>query len=140
MKYSDFIKEKRPCPFCERGDKVLAENDTAYITFALAPYHPDHLLVVPKRHTEHLLDITEKEMGDIDILEKKGLDILSKLGYLDMSILVREGDGTGKSVSHVHYHIIPNIRLGNSDHTGAEREVLSAEQLEILKKRIMPFV
>ncbi len=70
MHYNDFLTTLKTCPFCELSQRILLENNSAYLTYSLAPYHPDHLLVVPKRHVEHILDLTDDEIKDIDALEK----------------------------------------------------------------------
>lgn len=130
MKYSELWTKDRPCPFdSQAGEDKILENNSAYLTYALAPYHQDHLLVVPKRHVEHLAEITDEEMRDIDELEKKGWEMLRKLGYTDVSYVVREGKGSGKTVGHLHYHIIPDVRIGDIDHKEDERQVLTRDEV-----------
>ena len=58
--------------------------------------------------------------------------MLRKLGYENVSLLVREGKDSGKSVAHLHYHIIPNIQLGSSTHGGTERVVLTDREVDVL--------
>jgi len=141
MKYSDFLKEEKPCPFCATAEREkILENKTAYLTFALAPYHPDHLLVVPKRHVEHILDITEEEMKDIDDLQKKGWMLLKHFWYKSVSFIVREGDQSGRSVTHIHYHIIPEVRLGDLDHKGDDRKILDPQEITDLLEKFKKIV
>jgi diadenosine tetraphosphate (Ap4A) HIT family hydrolase len=130
MKYCDFLETLEGCPFCDEKGREVLENETALLTYALAPYHPDHLLVIPKRHIEHFLEIEESEMRDIEDLQKLGMKLLEDIGYKNISLLVREGDGSGKSVAHLHYHLIPEISLGNADYSGQDRIVLTTEEAE----------
>lgn len=137
MKYTELLAQIRECPFCTIApEQKIAETENVFLTFALAPYHPDHLLVCPKRHTEHLGEVTDKEVSEVDILQKKGFNILQKLGYKNISFLVREGDNTRKSIGHVHYHIVPDIALGTMTHGGFEREVLSKEEISKMISRL----
>lgn len=138
MKYSDFLKTMSVCPFCDsaRSSGVILENESSFLTYSLAPYHPDHLLVIPKRHMERLLEISDQEMRDIDPLQKQALLILKKFGYENISLLVREGDKSAKSVPHLHYHVIPNIRLGDTDHVGLDRMVMTEEEINALLSKI----
>lgn len=129
MLYRDFLNTPRPCPFCAPVQKVFAEKESVYLTYALAPYHPHHLLVVPRRHSLHFLDLSAEEQIEIDMLIRKAFEALERLGYQNITVLVREGEGSGKSIEHVHYHIIPNIRIGDIDHNGNERAVLSPEEI-----------
>lgn len=129
MKYADFLKEKRSCPFDNPAPKdVVVQNDTAFMTYALAPYHPDHLLVIPKRHVMHFFDLTPQETADIMKLQKLGWQILDSMGYSGVSFVLRQGPGTGGTVEHLHHHLIPNVRLGDMDHNGDERKILSPEE------------
>ena len=134
MKYSEYV-ESLPvgtCPFCASDDRRLIENKTAYVTYALAPYHKHHLLVIPKEHRKSFFDLNIEEWGDIWDLVQKGSRILRYLGYKNYSVMVREGMGGAKSVEHLHYHLIPNIRLGDLDHASNARTVLSDEAVHML--------
>ncbi len=141
MKYEDFLKDMKGCPFCERVNRIIIETDNSYMTYALWPYHQHHLLVIPKRHVESLSDITEVEREDIDSLQEKALETLKKLGYVSITQLVREGNVVNKAVNHVHFHTIPNIRIGDLDHRGEERKMLSESEIvlvmEDIKKNIV---
>jgi diadenosine tetraphosphate (Ap4A) HIT family hydrolase len=137
MKYSEFLEKERPCPFCNAEPKnVIAENKHAYLTYAIAPYHKDHLLVVPKRHIEHILDISDSEMEDIDHLQNKAWKAIQKIGYTSVSYIVREGTKSGRSVTHIHYHIIPEVRIGDVDHNGMQRRILEEEEITELVERV----
>jgi diadenosine tetraphosphate (Ap4A) HIT family hydrolase len=139
MKYSEFLilEKDKPCHFCVADEKErVIENKTAYLTFSLAPYHPDHLLVIPKRHVEHILDITVEEMTDIDDLQKKAWALLQKLGYKSISLIVREGDNSGRSMTHIHFHVIPEVKLGDVDHSGVERKILEPAEISQLVSRL----
>jgi len=107
----------------------ILENGTAFLTYASAPYHADHLLVIPKRHFEELSEITDEELKDADNLQKQALQILSKLGHENVSILVRSGKNSGRSIAHLHYNIIPDILLGNVDHGGKDREMMTESEV-----------
>ena len=139
MKYQDFLEEMTECPFCKgHNNRLIEENETAYLTYALAPYHKHHLLVVPKRHVTTFLKLKDLEDSDISDLLDYGAHILEKLGYIDYSILVRNGKtvSIGKSVDHMHYHIIPNIHIGSMNHSGSERAILTKEEIDILMQEI----
>lgn len=140
MLYSDYLPTITKCPFCECNDRVFIDKKNAFLTYAKAPYHPDHLLVIPKRHVVSFLDITHEEKNDIDKLIKTGTKILKKLGYDNFSILVREGNSINKSVPHLHYHLIPNDRIGDLDHNGEQRQILSSEEIAILSQRILNII
>jgi diadenosine tetraphosphate (Ap4A) HIT family hydrolase len=141
IKYRDFLNEqntgKKPCPFDNPlPEHKILENDLAYMTLALAPYHEDHMLIIPKRHVAHIFDVTHEEHAAIRMLERAGWDILKHLGHNGVSIIVREGKTSGGTVEHLHYHLIPDTRLGDMDHNGDERLILSPEQFAAGMRRI----
>lgn len=113
--YKEIFKKKRPCPFDHpKPEDIIIENGSIYVTYALAPYHRDHLLVVPKRHVVEILDMTKKELKDTDaMLDKLWALYRKKFKYHNVSFLLREGKGSGASLSHLHYHIIPEVKIGN---------------------------
>jgi diadenosine tetraphosphate (Ap4A) HIT family hydrolase len=134
MKYSEYVEAlpQGTCPFCASDDRRLIENKTAYVTYALAPYHKHHLLIIPKEHRKSFFDLSAAEWGDIWDLTQKASRLLRYLGYENYSLMVREGQGGAKSVEHLHYHLIPNIRLGDLDHANNARSVLSESEVRTL--------
>jgi diadenosine tetraphosphate (Ap4A) HIT family hydrolase len=134
MKYTEYIDTlpMGTCPFCASDDRRLIENGTAYVTYALAPYHKHHLLIIPKEHKKSFLHLSPEEHIDIQDLTQKSSRLLRYLGYEDFTLMVREGMGNGKSVEHLHYHFIPNVRLGDLDHANGVRNVMSDEEVQTL--------
>src|SRR5262249_43346147 len=130
--YADLLKTARPCPFDKpKPNEVITENGTAYLTFSLAGYHPDQLLVIPKRHVTHVTALTPKEIIDCQALQNTGWDLLRSLGHGGVNFLLREGDSTGKSVPHMHYNLVPDTRFGDMDAHGVEkRNVLTQEEID----------
>ena len=131
MLYSEYLKQLTTCPFCGT-QQSLSQHESAYLTFAYAPYHKHHLLVVPKRHTTSFFDMTREERAAAESLVELGTSVLRKLGYENFTILVREGSGPAKSIPHMHYHIIPDVVIGDLDHKGKERTMMTdAEVVEV---------
>jgi len=138
-KYAEFLKSITGCPFCEKKNRIIIESNESFVTYALWPYHKHHLLIIPKRHVESLSELTENEKKSIDLMQEKALEILKKLGYISITHLVREGKDN-KAISHVHFHTIPNIRIGDLDHYGQERKILSESDIDKTIKDIQKFL
>jgi len=138
LAYTDLLKKERPCPFDNPpASDVVTENETAYLTYSLAGYHLDQLLVVPKRHVTHVSQLTPKEITDSQELQNLGWDLLRELGHGGVSFLLREGDSTGKSVQHVHYNLVPDTRLGDMDAKGEEkRNIMTPEEIAATMVRL----
>jgi diadenosine tetraphosphate (Ap4A) HIT family hydrolase len=130
QRYTDFIKEKGNCPFCAPApERILASDEYSYLTYALAPYHEHHLLVIPKRHTEDFEDQTAEELTSINAHLRQAVAFLKKRGYSDYTILLRTGARTGQSVPHQHYHAIPAVVISNLTYNNDERLVMTDEQI-----------
>lgn len=136
MLYHSYLKKLKICPFCESEDRILVSNRYAYLTYAKAPYHKHHLLIVPKRHVVSLFKVSANEEKSINKLINIGTTILKKLKYNNFTILVREGDDSNKSIKHVHYHLIPNDPIGDLDNVGKPRVIMSEKEIATLCKQI----
>jgi len=87
-------------------DKVLAFND-------IKPCAPYHILVIPKKHYECILDVPPDEMDIIshihnvinNIAKEKGFD---KTGF---RIINNCGEDARQEVKHIHYHILAGKKL-----------------------------
>ena len=133
MLYDDFLHTIPSCPFCGENphNRIIESREHAYLTYALAPYHKHHLLVLPRRHVLSIKDLTLEEETEIEELQRIGLTLLNKLGYTDITLLVREGAvGHGKSMEHIHFHIVPFIQIGSLNHYGEKRTILTDAEIE----------
>ena len=59
-----------------------------------------------------------------------GMKLLHKLKHKNISVLVRDGDHSEKSVAHLHYHLIPNHRVGDIDAAGNKRRVMTEKEIK----------
>lgn len=130
--HQEFLKINKECPFCDPKniEGTIAENENAFMTYAIAPYHKHHVLVLTKRHITVFDELNEEETRDIDKLLKFGVKMLRALGYTDYSILLRNGGRTSKTVDHLHYHIVPNVKIGDLEHDNSNRCILSQEEIK----------
>jgi len=130
MKYSDHLAITRDCPFCGLdSNKIIKKVQTAYLTYALAPYSKHHLLIIPNRHVENYEDLTKEEKNDIEELITEGIRFVKLLGHKGYSILLRNGEGAGKTIKHLHYHIIPSVEVGSLSGNSIERKIMTEEEI-----------
>ena len=133
MLYKEFLTTITTCPFCEPiANEVIAENEKAFLTYSIAPYHKHHIMVVPRRHTTNFKELDSEEVKCIEDLLHAGAILLEALNYSDYTILVRNGKNVGKSIAHIHYHIVPSINIGDLDHYKEERRILTANEIKEL--------
>jgi len=130
MIYKKYLKDMKSCPFCELSkDEILRQNDLAILTMARAPYVKDHLLIVPKRHVIKLNKMTSEEKDAVEKLVYYGMNKLHRR-YKDVTVLYKEGSkkGVGKSIDHLHYHLIPELQIGSSKVNWETRKLASDEK------------
>lgn len=114
MLYTKYLKTMKQCPFCNLNkEEILKENKLAILTLAKAPYTKDHLLVLPKKHVRKINKLSKKQKDSIEELIYYGLKKLHKK-YKNVTVLYREENrkDVGKSINHLHYHIIPSMKIG----------------------------
>jgi len=137
MLYRELLENLKGCPFCEGNHtEPLVMREHSYLTYSLAPYHPHHLLILPKRHIESLTELTDEEEAEIFNLGQIGIRALQKLGYESVSLLVREGNAKNKSICHIHFHLIPEIQIGSLNAKGEDRYVMTESDIEKIVQEI----
>lgn len=113
------IEQDKICPFCEKrfienGNIIIDETEHWSVIKNYEPYKgsKDHLIIIAKRHIEHI-----QEMGKKAQSEFMHLNIKHSSGIKSGGIAMRFGDieYTGASVSHFHSHIFDNDE--NSEET-----------------------
>lgn len=133
MLYADRLRQLgQHCPFCYPEQEILAQNAHAFLTFALAPYHKHHLLVVPKDHMQSVFELQLEHYVALDTLSDLAFDLLRALGYDSLVTLTREGPKSGKSIRHLHKHIIPEVAMVLQSGDLGSRQLLEAEEQAIL--------
>ena len=105
--FCKIIKEEIPSTKVYEDDKVLAFKD-------INPAAPIHVLVIPKKHIENVLEIDEenKEIASNiflainKIARQLGID---KDGF---RIINNCGKDAGQEVMHLHFHILAGGKMG----------------------------
>ncbi len=100
------------CVFCkilkENAILKVAESDLAVAFMDIAGDVDGHILVVPKKHVESILDCDEETLSAVFSLVKKvSLHLVENCGYEGVNLLNASGIAAGQSVGHFHIHIIP---------------------------------
>ena len=108
------------CIFCMIANKeipsdIVYENDDVICFKDVKPITPVHILIMPKRHFDDILDLSASEEG------RKAMTAVLKAipeaaritgvesGFRLINNCRAEG---GQTVMHVHFHLIGGIKLG----------------------------
>jgi glutaredoxin len=105
---ASYEKREVGCPFCEADDRVIEENDLAYVIEDGHAITVGHSLIVPRRHIEGYFDLHPSERNAIDQLlrSRRTSLITSDKNIAGFNIGVNAGEVAGQSVFHVHVHLV----------------------------------
>lgn len=114
------------CIFCRRHDpalnQIMRENNSFFARYDNFPANEGHLEIVPKRHVESFFDLSHQEVVEAYKLLVEARDELQERlrpdGY---TIGVNEGHAAGRSVDHLHIHLIPRHHGDVKDPRGGIR-------------------
>lgn len=101
------------CTFCKiiRGELPAAkvyENGSFLIFLDINPANKGHALVIPKRHVETTLELSDGEMGELMALVKRTAAALKKVTRCEgFNIIQNDGKVAGQLVMHAHFHVVP---------------------------------
>jgi len=114
-----------PCPFCQMGDRIVAENDLAVAVRDREPASPGHSLVIPKRHCTSFFDLTPAELtACMSLLRSERFRIAAEHSPDGWNVGVNDGPAAGQSMQHTHLHLIPRTRGDHPDPRGGVRHVI----------------
>ena len=103
------------CIFCKIVDgKIPAakiyEDDKVISFLDIMPANKGHCLIVPKKHSETLLEISDEDLAAVIKAAKKVAKALSLSLGAAFNIVMNNGKEAGQVVSHSHVHIIPRFQ------------------------------
>lgn len=99
------------CLFCKIINKeipsyTIYEDDLVKVFLDINPISNGHMLIVPKKHYENMLDIDDKLMSHIHKISIKMYELLKEKLDIDGLTLV-QNNMYGQDVKHYHLHLIP---------------------------------
>jgi len=105
--FCDIIEGKIPSTKVYESDKVLCIRD-------INPVAPTHVLVLPKKHFDDIIDVSKAEDGAeyLDAVSKAVAEV-AKIDGLDKGFRVINncGEEGGQTVMHLHFHVIGGVKL-----------------------------
>jgi len=134
------------CLFCKIAGKtipseIIYEDDSVLAFLDIHPLSPGHTLIVPKVHSENILDLPDEEAAKAFVSVKKVTALLSeKLKPKGFTIGINHGRIGGQLVDHLHIHVIPRFE---GDGGGSLHSVVKnppEESLSEIRRKIRPVV
>ena len=113
-----------PCLFCIPRE-VTRRNALAYATRDSYPLSPGHTLIIPLRHCADFFDLSPEEMlACLELVAAERNNLNAELSPDGYNVGVNVGRAAGKSIFHVHIHLIPRYEGDHPNPQGGVRHVL----------------
>ena len=101
---------KSPCPFCNGNidHATFLESIRFRAIYNIAPILAGHSLVIPKRHVQSVMDLSEDELAEMFIFCRRVSSLLQRAyGHKAFDWTLQDGEPAGQTVQHLHIHVIP---------------------------------
>lgn len=109
------IPEDIDCIFCAQADAdervtklEVFEDDFLMVVLNIFPYNTGHLMVVPKKHVNSIVDLTDEERNRlfamVQRVEKLQREVVEPAG---INVGINIGKEAGESIPHLHVQLVP---------------------------------
>ena len=101
------------CIFCkvvagELPAQIVADDERTVAFMDISPGTRGHLLVVPRRHAQDLLEVEPEDLhATVDTAQRMARRVVERLGAHGVNILSSRGAAAWQTVFHFHVHVIP---------------------------------
>lgn len=108
----------------------VAADDKHYAFLDINPVAPGHVLVIPRKETDYIFDIDDKEYQDYTLFAKRVATALKEaMPCKRIGVAVM-----GLEVPHAHIHLIPINSEGDMDFKS--KITLPAEEMQAIAAKI----
>ncbi|ARU61663.1 histidine triad nucleotide-binding protein [Tumebacillus avium] len=106
------------CIFCkiiagEIPSKKIYEDDHVYAFHDINPIAPVHALVIPKKHIQSILHISQDDGEHVHKIHLAIQEVAKILGVAESGfrVITNTGEHGQQTVFHIHYHVIGGRQL-----------------------------
>jgi len=115
------------CLFCSiEQNRIIAQNELAYVIRDAFPVTDGHSLIIPKRHTATYFELGQAEINAVTQLlscAKLGLE-KEDPSITGFNIGMNNGKDAGQTIFHCHVHLIPRRKGDTKQPRGGVRHVI----------------
>ena len=109
----------------------VAEDKDHFAFLDINPVHPGHVLVIPRKETDYIFDLTDEELSSLMIFAKRVAAAIRKaIPCKKVGITV-----IGLDVNHCHVHLVP-MNLGCEMNFFGDKLTLPKEEMEEIAAKI----
>ena len=122
----------KDCIFCNpkiRKKETFYESNRCIAIVNIKPVVAGHILIIPKRHAEKFVELTEEEIADMFGSVKNVYDILIKaFKATAFNLVIQDGRDSGQSIAHLHLHVAPRIKYDIDDKDFYKKVLFDSEE------------
>lgn len=106
--FCKIIKGEIPSEKVYEDEEVLAFKD-------INPAAPIHILVIPKKHINSLLELEDEDYELVGKIQKVINKLANQLNIEEegFRVIINCGKDAGQEVMHLHYHLLAGKKLGD---------------------------
>lgn len=89
---------------------IVYEDEDTLAFLDIAPVHPGHTLVIPKKPVRTILDIDPESLASLsEVVQKVAKGVMAATGDEGVTIISNNEPAAGQVVFHLHFHVIPRF-------------------------------
>ena len=98
--FCDIVQKKIPSKIAHEDEQAIAFHD-------ITPQAPAHILVIPRRHLDHLDDAKEEHAQVLGHLLLVASRVAKEAGLsAGYRVVINRGADGGETVHHLHLHVL----------------------------------
>jgi histidine triad (HIT) family protein len=138
------IPENAECAFCaylsgRRPYTILARNASVAILVTREQRGVPHLLVIPTRHFETILDLPEGDACAVMLGVKSAAYAIDKAyGRPGISVWQNNGTPANQKIGHFHFHVAGTLDGGGTE--WGDVPELSLDKTDAIAERLKPWI
>lgn len=122
------------CIFCkivnnEIKSHTIYEDELVKVFLDANPETNGHMLIIPKKHYQNILDLDEKIIPHaVKIIKEKLYPLMKEKLHCD-GMTIAQNNEYGQEVKHFHIHVVPRYKNDQDYHSYNKDILISTEDI-----------
>lgn len=113
------------CLFCNLKRNEISQNDFFFAHWDAYPVSPGHVLIISQEHKESFFELSDQELISLFALTKEAKLKIDHFYSPDAyNFGVNDGTEAGRTISHLHFHLIPRYKGDVFNPNGGIRHII----------------
>lgn len=116
--------DKRECPFCQLEDRIIINSKCWVAIEDGYPVNKGHMLIITRRHVASFRQLNREEFQELFDIMHLVVKRVDELYHPDAyNFGVNDGEVSGQTIFHVHFHVIPRYQGDDENPRGGIRKI-----------------